>query len=78
MGCEETNAQAAYNIGLVEIVVQREELMDRAQKLAQRMVNLPPSATAFAKKGINLAGDAQPTKNKNSGKLQGFPLFYFV
>ena len=31
MGCEEIDAQEAYNIGLVEIVVKQEELMDRTQ-----------------------------------------------
>lgn len=58
MGCEEIDAQEAYNIGLVEIVVKQEELMDRTQKLAKRMANMPPAAMAFAKKGINLAAES--------------------
>jgi enoyl-CoA hydratase len=61
MGCEEVNAQEAYDIGLIEIVVKREELMDRSLKLARRMANMPPAAIAFAKKGINLAGESSVT-----------------
>jgi enoyl-CoA hydratase len=58
MGCEEIDAREAYNIGLVEIVVKRQELMNRARKLARKMCNLPPAAMAFAKKGINLAAES--------------------
>jgi enoyl-CoA hydratase len=58
MGCEEVNAEEACRIGLVEIVVKREELMDRALKLARRMANLPPAAMGLAKKGINLAAES--------------------
>lgn len=58
MGCEEVNAEEACRIGLVEIVVKREDLMERALKLARRMSNLPPAAMALAKKGINLAADS--------------------
>lgn len=55
IGCEEVDAQEAKAIGLVEIVVEPEELMDRAMKLARRIASLPPAAVKLAKKGINLA-----------------------
>ena len=58
MGCEEIDAREAFQIGLVEIVVKREELMTRALKLARRMVGMPPAAIGFAKKGINLANES--------------------
>lgn len=58
MGCEELNAQEALQAGLVEIVVPREKLEERAVKLAKRMASLPPVAMRFAKKGINLANES--------------------
>jgi enoyl-CoA hydratase len=57
MGCEEIGAAEAFAIGLVEIVVPREKLMERAMKLAKKMTSLPPVAINFAKKGINVAAD---------------------
>lgn len=58
MGCEEVDAEEALRIGLVEIVAPKDELNDRAIKLAKRMANQPPAAIRFAKKGINLAGES--------------------
>ncbi len=58
MGCDEINAEEALRIGLIEILVKKEELNDRAMKMAQKMANLPPGAMRFAKKGINLANES--------------------
>lgn len=58
MLCEEINAAEALRIGLVEYVVSREELLEKAMKLARRMASSPPAAIGFAKKGINLAMDS--------------------
>ncbi len=58
IGCEEVDADEAYAIGLVEIVVERDQLMERALKLAKRMANMPPAAVKFAKMGINLANES--------------------
>lgn len=58
MGCEEIDAQEALRIGLVEIVVPKEELMPRAMKLATRIASMPPAAVSFAKKGVNLANES--------------------
>lgn len=58
MACEELNAQEALQVGLVEIVVPREKLEERAIKLAKRMAGMPPMAIRFAKRGINLANES--------------------
>lgn len=58
LGCEELNAQEALQIGLVEIVVPRDKLEERAIKLARRMAGMPPMAIRFAKRGINLANES--------------------
>ncbi len=58
MGCDEIDANEALRIGLVEIVAENEQLQERAIKMARRMVNLPPIALRFAKKGINLANES--------------------
>lgn len=58
MGCEEIDAAEALRVGLVEIMVPREELASRTAKLAGRMAALPPIAIRFAKKGINLAAES--------------------
>lgn len=58
IGCEEIDAEEAKDIGLVEIVVDNEHLMERAMKLAKRIANLPPIAVRMAKKGINLASES--------------------
>lgn len=58
MGCDEIDAEEALRIGLVEIMVPKEELNSRAMKMAQKMAALPPAAMRFAKKGINLANES--------------------
>lgn len=58
MGCEEIDAEEALRIGLVEILVKKEELNERALKLAHKMANFPPAGIRFAKKGINLANQS--------------------
>ncbi len=58
LGCEEVDADEAFAIGLVEIVVEREKLMERAMKLAKRIASMPPAAIKFAKMGINLANES--------------------
>lgn len=58
MGCEEIDAAEALRIGLVEIVVPREKLLERALQMAHKMNNLPPVAIRFAKKGINVAAES--------------------
>ncbi|HZK43559.1 MAG TPA: enoyl-CoA hydratase/isomerase family protein [Syntrophomonadaceae bacterium] len=58
IGCEEIDADEAYAIGLVEIVVERDQLMERTMKLAKRMAGMPPAAVRFAKQGINLANES--------------------
>ncbi len=55
LACEEVDAEEAKSIGLVEIVVEPEDLMDRAMKLAKRIASMPPAAVWMAKRGINLA-----------------------
>lgn len=58
MGCEEIDAEEALRIGLIEILVKKEELNERAMKLAYKMASFPPSGIRFAKKGINLANES--------------------
>ena len=58
MGCEEIDAEEALRIGLIEILVKKEELNERAMKLAHKMANFPPVAIRFAKKGINVANES--------------------
>ncbi|AET67660.1 enoyl-CoA hydratase/carnithine racemase [Desulfosporosinus orientis DSM 765] len=58
MGCEEINAEEALRIGLVEILVPNEDLLERALKLTQKMAACPPVGMRFAKKGINLANES--------------------
>ncbi len=55
LACEEVDAEEARAIGLVEIVVEPEELIERAMKLAKRIAAMPPAGVWMAKKGINLA-----------------------
>jgi len=54
---EMVDAAEAYRIGLVEYLVKPEELAGKAQQLARRITNLPPSAVRFAKWGINVAAE---------------------
>ncbi|MDA8223999.1 enoyl-CoA hydratase/isomerase family protein [Desulfosporosinus sp.] len=58
MGCEEIDAEEALRIGLVEILVKKEALNERAMKLAHKMADFPPAGIRFAKKGINLANES--------------------
>ena len=58
LACEEIDAREAKEIGLVEIVVPREKLYERAEKLAKRIVNNPPWAVRFGKKAINASMDS--------------------
>lgn len=58
MGCEEIDAEEALRIGLIEILVKKEELKERAMKLAHKMASFPPIGLRFAKKGINLARES--------------------
>ncbi len=55
LACEEIDAEEAKNIGLVEIVVDDDKLMDEAKRIANRIASMPPLAVRMAKKGINLA-----------------------
>lgn len=58
MNCEQIKACEAREIGLVEVVVPRDNLHDYAMKMAQNMCNFPPGGLCFAKKGINLAKES--------------------
>lgn len=58
MACEEIDAQEALQMGLVEVVVPKEELMPRAMKMAKRIAGMPPAAVSFAKKGVNVANES--------------------
>jgi len=58
MACEEIDAAEALRIGLVEVVVPRDQLMERALKMAKKMAALPPASMNFAKKGINMADES--------------------
>ncbi|GAB6172218.1 enoyl-CoA hydratase/isomerase family protein [Paradesulfitobacterium aromaticivorans] len=58
MGCEEIDAAEALRIGLIEILVTKEELNERALKLALKMAGFPSAGMRFAKKGINLANES--------------------
>lgn len=58
LGCEEIDAEEALRIGLIEILVKKEELDERALKLAHKMADFPAAGLRFAKKGINLAHES--------------------
>lgn len=58
LACEEIDAREAREIGFVEIVVPREQLHERAEKLAKRIINHPPWAVRFGKKAINASMDS--------------------
>lgn len=55
---ERIDAQEAARIGLVDIVVEPENLLNEALKMAEQIAAMPPYAIRFAKKAINLAVDA--------------------
>lgn len=58
LACEEIDAREAKEIGLVEIVVPREDLFARAEKLAKKIIEKPPWAVRFGKKAINASQDS--------------------
>ncbi|NLU46408.1 MAG: enoyl-CoA hydratase/isomerase family protein [Syntrophomonadaceae bacterium] len=58
IACDEIDAREAKEIGLVEIVVPRDQLYERAEKMAKRIINNPPWAVRFAKKAINASLDS--------------------
>lgn len=58
LACEEIDAREAKDIGFVEIVVPREQLIERAEKLAKKIINNPPWAVRFGKKAINASMDS--------------------
>ncbi|HOK02785.1 MAG TPA: enoyl-CoA hydratase/isomerase family protein [Spirochaetota bacterium] len=55
--CEEIDAEEAYRIGLVEYLVEKEELHSFAEKLAKRVASFPPSGVRFGKIGVNVAAE---------------------
>ena len=55
---ETIDAEEALRIGLVDLVVPHESLMQEALKMAERISSMPPLAVRFAKKAINLAVDS--------------------
>ncbi|NLV16621.1 MAG: enoyl-CoA hydratase/isomerase family protein [Syntrophomonadaceae bacterium] len=58
LACEEIDAEEAKAIGLVEVVVETEKLMERALKMAHKIAGMPPVAVYMGKKGINLAAES--------------------
>jgi len=50
---ERINAQEAYRIGLVNMVVSREELYPTADRVAQKLLSRGPIALRYAKEAIN-------------------------
>ncbi|NPV27495.1 MAG: enoyl-CoA hydratase/isomerase family protein [Firmicutes bacterium] len=55
LACDEVDAEEARVIGLVELVVEDDQLMEQTMRLAKRIAAMPPVAVRLAKKGINLA-----------------------
>jgi enoyl-CoA hydratase len=51
-------ADEALRIGLVEIVVEAEDLQETAMSYAKRIAALPPLALRFVKKGVNAAEES--------------------
>ncbi len=56
--CDELDAGEAARIGLIEVAVEKDKLMEEAIALANRIAAHPPVAVKMAKKGINLAMDS--------------------
>jgi len=54
---EHIGAEEALRIGLVEVVVPMEQLMERAMKMAKTIARSPEAGVRFAKKGINLTDE---------------------
>ncbi|MCT4634660.1 MAG: enoyl-CoA hydratase/isomerase family protein [Rickettsiales bacterium] len=57
MACDRIDANEAYRIGLVEYLVEDEDLEKFVMKLAEKLTSYPPAAVRFAKKGINVAAE---------------------
>ena len=55
--CERVNAQEAYRIGLVSEVVPFDQLMPAAEKIAQRLADMPPLAIRMTKEALNMGYD---------------------
>jgi enoyl-CoA hydratase len=55
LGCEKIDAEEALRIGVIDELVETEELETRALALAERIASQPPVAVCFAKKAVNLA-----------------------
>lgn len=55
LGCEKIGAEEAFRIGLIDELVETEDLETRAMALAERIASQPPVAVCFAKKAVNLA-----------------------
>jgi enoyl-CoA hydratase len=55
LACENFDAQEALRIGVVDEVVEAENLLKRALNLAGKIARHPPMAVRFAKKAVNLA-----------------------
>jgi len=52
------DAQEAARIGLVDILVEPDKLLEEAFKMAEKIASMPPYAIRFAKKAVNIAMDA--------------------
>lgn len=52
---EKFDAQEALRLGVVDEVVETEQLMERAMTMANKIASQPPMSVRFAKKAINLA-----------------------
>jgi enoyl-CoA hydratase len=55
---EKIDAQEAARIGLVDVVVEPDKLLEEALKMAEKIASMPPYAIRFAKKAINIAVEA--------------------
>ncbi len=58
LGCDEIDGKEAKAIGMAEVVVPREELMETAMKYAKRIASFPPNGVRFSKFGINMATES--------------------
>jgi len=55
---EQISAEEALRIGLVDVVVEDEELMNKTKSIARKILGSGPNAVALAKSLINLGRDA--------------------
>ncbi|MCQ2547692.1 MAG: enoyl-CoA hydratase-related protein [Clostridia bacterium] len=67
MSAENIKADEAFRIGLVEKLVEPEELMDTAFALAKKIMSNGPIAVGLAKKAINMGYDLDM---KSAGQLE--------